>query len=147
MSDNLPAGLDEFLKEAGWGGAHVEPLPGDASFRRYFRVESGGESWVVMDAPPDKENCEPFLHVDRLLLEAGLHAPVVHGKNLKRGFLLLSDLGRRTYLNVLDENNADRMFGDAIDALVKWQRASRVNRARSHPFGVDRPRRLLHALA
>jgi len=107
--------------------ASFAPASADASFRRYFRVESGGESWIVMDAPPDKENCEPFLHVDRLLLEAGLHAPVVHAKNLKRGFLLLSDLGRRTYLNVLDENNADRMFGDAIDALIKWQRASRVN--------------------
>jgi aminoglycoside/choline kinase family phosphotransferase len=107
--------------------ASFAPASADASFRRYFRVESGGDSWVVMDAPPDKENCEPFLHVGALLLAAGLHAPVVHAKNLKRGFLLLSDLGRRTFLNVLDENNADQMFGDAIDALIKWQRASRVN--------------------
>jgi aminoglycoside/choline kinase family phosphotransferase len=107
--------------------ASFAPASADASFRRYFRMEAGGESWVVMDAPPDKENCEPFLHVGRLLLEAGLHAPVVHAQNHKRGFLLLSDLGRRTYLNVLDENNADQLFGDAIAALIKWQRASRVN--------------------
>ncbi|MGE5615901.1 MAG: aminoglycoside phosphotransferase family protein [Bacillota bacterium] len=115
------------LAQVNLTSASFAPASADASFRRYFRLESGGESWILMDAPPDKENCEPFLHVDKLLLDAGLHAPIVHAQNLKRGFLLLSDLGRRTYLNVLDENNADRMFADAIDALIKWQLASRVN--------------------
>jgi N-acetylmuramate 1-kinase len=107
--------------------ASFAPASADASFRRYFRAESGGQSWVVMDAPPDKENCAPFIHVAALLREAGLNAPQIHAQNLKRGFLLLSDLGRRTYLNVLDENNADRLFDDAIAALVRWQLATRVN--------------------
>src|ERR1043165_3533791 len=108
------------LAQVNLTAASFAPASADASFRRYFRMEAGGESWIVMDAPPDKENCEPFLHVDRLLLEAGLHAPVIHAQNQKRGFLLLSDLGRRTYLNAIDENNADELFGDAIAALIKW---------------------------
>ncbi len=107
--------------------ASFAPASADASFRRYFRVEEGGQSWVVMDAPPDKEDCTRFIHIDGLLRDAGLHAPVIHAQNLKRGFLLLSDLGRRTYLNVLDENNAEQLFGEAIEALVRWQRATRVN--------------------
>src|SRR5882757_8689360 len=87
--------------------ARFAPASADASFRRYFRLESEGRSWVLMDAPPEKENCEPFIHVCGLLHAAGLHAPLIHAQNLQQGFLLLSDLGRQTFLNVLNESNAD----------------------------------------
>jgi aminoglycoside/choline kinase family phosphotransferase len=97
----------------------------DASFRRYFRVTHNGASWVVMDAPPEREDCRPFVKVARLMHDAGVHVPEVVAEDLARGFLLLSDLGTQTYLKVLNESNADALFADALDALVKWQIASR----------------------
>jgi aminoglycoside/choline kinase family phosphotransferase len=79
-----------------------------------------------MDAPPDQEDCRPFVRVARLLREAGVHAPEVHAEDLSRGFLLLADLGTRTYLQELSAQSAARLFSDASDALVKWQLASRA---------------------
>jgi aminoglycoside/choline kinase family phosphotransferase len=79
-----------------------------------------------MDAPPDEEDCRPFVHVASLLREAGLNAPEVYAQDLAQGFLLLSDLGRTTYLDALDGQNADALFRDAIDALVRWQLATRA---------------------
>ena len=103
----------------------LEPASADASFRSYFRTSAGGRSYVVMDAPPSQGDCRPFLHVAGLLKEAGVHVPAVLAEDLQRGFLLLEDLGPQTYLDVLDEANADRLFGDAISALILWQRATR----------------------
>ena len=98
----------------------------DASFRRYFRVAlADGRSYIAMDAPPDKEDCRPFVRVAQLLREAGVHAPRVHAQDLGQGFLLLDDLGRVTYLEALNESNALSLMRDAIAALVKWQRATR----------------------
>jgi len=105
----------------------LAPASEDASFRRYFRAElADGRSFIAMDAPPDKEDCRPFVHVARLLREAQVNAPQIHAQDLAQGFLLLSDLGRTTYLAALDENTADALFGDAIDALVRWQLATRA---------------------
>jgi aminoglycoside/choline kinase family phosphotransferase len=101
------------------------PASADASFRRYFRISEGARSWVVMDAPPQQEDCRPFLHVAALLHQAGLNAPQIHAQDLERGYLLLSDLGRQTYLNVIDAGNAETLFDAAIDALIRWQQASR----------------------
>src|SRR5512134_3891852 len=78
-----------------------------------------------MDAPPDKEDTRPFIHVAGLLAQAGLNAPAIVARDVERGFLLLSDLGSTTYLSALTPANADELFGDAIAALVKWQLASR----------------------
>nr|WP_277346248.1 phosphotransferase [Solimonas marina] len=105
--------------------AEFAPASADASFRRYFRVRDGAHSWIVMDAPPERENCEPFIQISGLLLDAGLHAPQVLAQDLERGYLLLSDLGRQTFLHVIDADNADALMSDAIDALVRWQGASR----------------------
>jgi len=105
----------------------LAPASEDASFRRYFRARlPDGRSYVAMDAPPDREDCRPFVHVAGLLRQAGLHAPEVHAQNLEQGFLLLSDLGTRTYLGELDESNAAGLFGDATAALVRWQLATRA---------------------
>ena len=104
----------------------VVPASADASFRRYFRVMFGdGASRIVMDAPPEREDCRPFIHVAGLLRAAGVHAPEVLAEDLARGLLLLTDLGSTTYLDALDATNADALFRDALDALVKWQLASR----------------------
>ena len=107
----------------------IEPASADASFRRYFRVSlpDRGKSYVVMDAPPQQEDCRPFIQVAQLLREAGLNAPAVLAQDLEQGFLLLTDLGSTTYLTALreDDSKADALFGDATGALVAWQLASR----------------------
>ncbi|MFA5913948.1 MAG: phosphotransferase [Burkholderiales bacterium] len=108
---------------------HIEPASADASFRRYFRLSlpDRGESYIVMDAPPQHEDCRPFIRVAELLRQAGLNAPAVLGQDLEQGFLLLTDLGTTTYLAALraDDTSADALFGDATEALIAWQLASR----------------------
>ncbi|HEY6967283.1 MAG TPA: phosphotransferase [Burkholderiales bacterium] len=104
----------------------LAPASADASFRRYFRATlPDGRTFVAMDAPPDKEDSRPFVRVARLLREAGVNAPQVLAEDLTRGFLLLTDLGTASYLDALDEGNAARLFGDATDALLRWQLATR----------------------
>ncbi|MBI2312832.1 MAG: phosphotransferase [Betaproteobacteria bacterium] len=105
----------------------VEPASSDASFRRYFRVKLDGRSVIVMDAPPQHEDCRPYLRVARLFGAAGVHVPEVLAEDLEAGLLLLSDLGSTTYLQVLGEGTADRLYSDALDALVRIQMASREN--------------------
>jgi hypothetical protein len=99
----------------------LSPASADASFRRYFRVAREGESWVVMDAPPEKEDSRPFIRVAKLLLDAGLNVPEVIDADLEQGYLLLSDLGSRPYLAALDEASVERLYGDALVALVAIQ--------------------------
>ena len=121
--DALARWLEAQLQGAAFS---LTPASEDASFRRYFRATLGdGRSYVAMDAPPGKEDCRPFVHVARLLREAGVHAPQVHAADLEQGFLLLSDLGTRTYLQALGPDSAAALFGDAIESLVRWQLATR----------------------
>ncbi len=103
----------------------LAPASADASFRRYFRVTFADVTRIAMDAPPEREDCRPFIHVAQLMRDAGLHVPEVIAADVPRGFLLLSDLGDTTYLKALTEANADALYGNAIAALVSWQRASR----------------------
>ena len=103
----------------------LEPASADASFRRYFRAWNGARTWVAMDAPPAHEDCRPFIRIARLLAAAGVHVPDIIAHDLERGFLLLSDLGTTSYLAALDDANADRLFDDAVGALLRWQLASR----------------------
>jgi aminoglycoside/choline kinase family phosphotransferase len=104
----------------------LAPASEDASFRRYFRATlDDGRTFVVMDAPPDKEDSRPFVRIARMLADAGVHAPVVHAQDLGAGFLLLSDLGTRTYLSELTAATADALMSDATDALIRWQLASK----------------------
>jgi aminoglycoside/choline kinase family phosphotransferase len=103
----------------------LAPASADASFRRYFRVTQNNNTWIAMDAPPPQEDCRPFVRVAALMREAGLHVPQIVAQDIERGFLLLSDLGTTTFLNGLTTDNADRLFSDAIDALILWQCASR----------------------
>ena len=97
----------------------------DASFRRYFRVSLPDATLIVMDAPPEHEDCRPFVHVAGLMAAAGLNVPAILAQDFAQGFLLLSDLGSTTYLAALNDRNADSLFGDATDALIRWQLASR----------------------
>ena len=109
----------------------IAPASTDASFRRYFRITPaqpwrGHASLIAMDAPPPMEDCRPYVRVARLLADAGVHAPEILASDVERGFLLLSDLGARTYLAELDRESAPRLYSDAIDALIRWQTATRV---------------------
>ncbi len=99
----------------------LRPASTDASFRRYFRVETNDGSRIVMDAPPEHEDCRPFLDVHRRLQEAGLHVPAVHAADIQQGFLLLEDLGDTPYLQVLNEQTAAALYGDALGALRQIQ--------------------------
>ncbi len=106
----------------------MRPASSDASFRRYFRVDSanpGHPSLVAMDAPPPLEDCRPFVHAARVFGQAGMTVPRVLESDLARGFLLLDDLGTRTYLDELDEARAESMYADAGRALLSVQLASR----------------------
>ncbi|MGB2818942.1 MAG: phosphotransferase [Burkholderiaceae bacterium] len=103
----------------------LRPASADASFRRYFRIDAGDGSLIAMDAPPEKEDSRPFVQVAGLLSEAGLNAPRVLEADLAQGFLLLTDLGTTTYLSALNDDSASALFDDALEALVRWQLASR----------------------
>jgi aminoglycoside/choline kinase family phosphotransferase len=102
----------------------------DASFRRYFRVHLacaylGHHTLIAMDAPPPQEDCTPFVKVAKQFLDAGLNVPKVIAQDLTHGFLLLSDLGNDTYLQHLNNETAQMLYGDATNALIKLQLASK----------------------
>ena len=104
----------------------LAPASSDASFRRYFRVTlDDGGTHIVMDAPPEREDVRPWLHVQALFREAGAHVPDVVAQDVAQGFLLLSDLGGSTYFSALTADNAVDLYRDAFDALVAIQSASR----------------------
>jgi len=110
----------------------LAPASADASFRRYFRAsfaDSARDTLIVMDAPPQHEDCRPFLHIGKLFEDAGTHVPHVYAQDLAQGFLLLSDLGNTTYQQALeaDRSKARELYGAASDALINIQLASRDN--------------------
>ncbi|UCP07713.1 phosphotransferase [Pseudomonas sp. MM213] len=130
---HLKVWLDEQLAtlfaEQSWGAvppATLTAASSDASFRRYFRWEGGGKSFVVMDAPPPQENCKPFVDIAFLLAKSGINVPKIYAEDLERGFLLLNDLGNKTYLDVIDSENADDLFKDALQALLAFQQLPMV---------------------
>jgi len=125
---HLKVWLDEQLPilfaAQNWGSippATLTAASSDASFRRYFRWEGEGRTFIVMDAPPPQENCKPFVDIAHLLGESGINVPKIYAEDLTQGFLLLNDLGQKTYLDVIDGQNADQLFADAIDALLAYQ--------------------------
>lgn len=130
---HLKVWLDEQLAilfaDQGWGAvppATLTAASSDASFRRYFRWEGAGRSFVVMDAPPPQENCKPFVDIAFLLAKSGINVPKIYAEDLERGFLLLNDLGNKTYLDVIDGENADALFSDALQALLAFQQLPMV---------------------
>lgn len=120
----LPLGIDSFLKTAGWGDAAIDPIPGDASFRRYFRIKDGeGEGArkaMLMFAPPPEEDPAPFLHVARWLSDHHQRAPEIYAEDAAQGWVLIEDFGNDRMRDWLDENPAgeSKAYRAAIDALV-----------------------------
>jgi N-acetylmuramate 1-kinase len=100
----------------------LEPASSDASFRRYFRAFCPGSTYIVMDAPPEKEEVRPYLQVARLLESLGAHVPHVHASDVGRGLLLLEDLGNTLYLERLSNGaDPDRLYGEALAVLAQIQ--------------------------
>ena len=122
MAERLEA-LQGWLKqELGLDEVVLEPASGDASFRRYFHLtRPDGRTAIAMDAPPGPEDCRPFVDMAQQLRALGVHVPEVLAQDLARGFLLLEDLGSRHYLDELTPQTVDRLYGDAMGALVTVQ--------------------------
>ena len=132
-----PDGLDHFLAASGWAGARVEPLAGDASFRRYFRIIGEGRQAVLMDAPPPHEDPRPFIAVAEWLGEVGLTAPEILARDLDRGLLLLGDLGDARLRETLDDDPAreEELYQLATDLLVQLH--GHAPMAGLSPHGLD----------
>jgi aminoglycoside/choline kinase family phosphotransferase len=124
MSVTLPDGIDAFLAAAGWGDAVIEPLAGDASFRRYFRIRRGGETAMLMDAPPPNEDPRPFLRAARWLDGNGLRAPQIFAEDAERGLVLLEDFGQARMRDYLDQwpDDEREVYRAAVDTLVALHR-------------------------
>lgn len=117
----LPDGLTDFLDRAGWTGASIDPIPGDASFRRYFRIAEGDRHAMLMHAPPPHEDPQPFLDVAGWLTSHGLRAPGIFSSEAGEGWVLLEDFGddrMRDWLDVHPDGEHDA-YAAAIDALVE----------------------------
>ncbi len=123
MSD-LPDGLHDFLHRAGWGDAAIDPIPGDASFRRYFRVGKGDRKAMLMHAPPPEEDSQPFLDVAEWLADHGQRAPAIHAADSAAGWVLLEDFGDARMRDWLDGNpgGEEASYAEAIDAQVRLHR-------------------------
>ncbi len=121
---SLPGGVHAFLARAGWSDAAIEPLPGDASFRRYFRIRRDGRTSLLMDAPPPNEDPAPFLRAAHWLDDNGMRAPHILAEDAAKGLVLLEDFGTDRMRDYLDTHPADEIevYGGAIDALVQLHR-------------------------
>src|SRR3990167_1477838 len=119
--------LQDWLAQAAMGASWtLAPLAGDASFRRYYRARIDNTSYVLMDAPPDREGCHPFVSIAETFKAQGIAVPVVHAKDLERGFLLLSDLGDSLYSQELTKDSAGELYGRAFDTLLRIAACSRI---------------------
>jgi aminoglycoside/choline kinase family phosphotransferase len=105
----------------GENGVDITVASADASFRSYWRASTQDKTWIVMDAPPDLEDVRPWVDIDARLRAAGLHAPEVLAVDIENGFVLMEDLGAHTYLPELNDATVDRLYGDALDALLRMQ--------------------------
>ncbi len=126
-SDLRLAALRRWVRdELGFADCRLEPASADASFRRYFRLTRDTDSYIVMDAPPDKEDTGPFVRVARMLADIDLNVPLVLAQNRPEGFLLLTDLGSRQYLDALRaDRDVEGLYGDALAALATMQTRGR----------------------
>ena len=132
-----PVHAPEFLASCGWPGAEIQPLAGDASFRRYFRVVDGGRSAVLMDAPPPHEDPRPFIAVAEWLASVGLSAPQILARDLDKGLLLLGDFGDWRLREILDDDppRERQLYELATDVLIHLHQHPPMPGLRSH--GLD----------
>jgi hypothetical protein len=127
--------------------ARIEPASSDASFRRYFRAHCAGRTYIVMDAPPEKEDVRPYLKVSALLEGLGVHVPHVHERDVARGLLLLEDLGSTLYLERLSAgDDPEPLYADALAALAAIQVRGAAASAELAPYGRAELMREMHLM-
>lgn len=115
----------------------LQALAGDASFRRYFRVQQQGVTYIAVDAPPERENCQAFINIANVLRAKGLNTPEIIASDLQQGFMLLSDFGDRLFLQTLNATNAERLYGLALDALAILQSCESSSTLTIPPFTAE----------
>lgn len=119
---SLSSWLDTKLKSV----QKIAPLAGDASFRRYFRITANDQNYIAMDAPPQKENCSPFIQIANDLRELGVNTPKIYHSDLGQGYLLLHDFGDQILNLALDNTNVDRWYARCFDELLLIQRHNQL---------------------
>ena len=117
--------MKTWLDSLGYQNYSLELASEDASFRRYFRLQQDDQSWIVMDAPPEKESCEAFVNIAKKLTDIGLSAPQIIHENHPLGFLVLTDFGDTHFLQALKPDTANGLYGDAKAAILRMQ--TRIN--------------------
>lgn len=129
MGMNIPEKATDFLNDIDWAGAQIKPLAGDASFRRYFRVEKEDKLAILMDAPPPHEDPKPFIDMAQYLTRAGFRAPQIYGSNLEHGLVLIEDFGDQRMREHLDDKpqDEDAIYRQAIDIIIKLSNAEPAN--------------------
>ena len=121
MSDRYNS-LQNWLTEIlGTSAFNLKPASGDASFRTYHRLFLKNKTFIVMDAPPEQENCKVFIKITKKLRACDVNVPIIHNVNIEQGFLLLSDLGNDLYLNKLNKSSIYELYSDALSTLVAIQ--------------------------
>lgn len=113
--------MKHWLDSLGYQNYNLSPASEDASFRSYHRLSQGGQSWVVMDAPPEQEPCDQFILVADKISAVDLSAPEIISQDLVQGFLLITDFGDTPYLSVLDADSEASLYGEALTALLQMQ--------------------------
>lgn len=121
MSDRLEQLHTWVCKSLGINDYTLQPASADASFRRYFRLQHGLQSYIVMDAPPGREKCEPFINIANRLMATGVNVPEILEVDTSSGFILLSDLGSSLYLDGLNDDTVDTLYDDALAAMLTIQ--------------------------
>ena len=114
--------LKVWLSDSGITYQDIAPASADASFRRYFRITNAESTYIIMDAPPEKEDCKPFIRIATILFDFGLNVPQILKQDLEQGFLLLNDLGTTVFLSELNNDMVDEMYTSAMKALLQLQK-------------------------
>ena len=114
--------LKVWLNDSGITYQDIAPASADASFRRYFRITNAESTYIIMDAPPEKEDCKPFIRIATILFDFGLNVPQILKQDLEQGFLLLNDLGTTVFLSELNNNTVDDMYTSAMNSLLQVQK-------------------------
>ena len=139
-SDTRIDQLKKWIKETlGVSKFTLDPVSSDASFRRYFRFKNGETQFIVVDAPPEKEKNSSFVSITHLLESEGLPVPHIYYSSLDFGFFLLDDFGDKLYLNLLNNNNADKLYKHALDALIIIQQTPTSSSAFPSPTTFEAP--------
>lgn len=120
MTDRIDL-MRQWLESLGYMDYELSIASADASFRQYYRIKHDGLTFIIMDAPPEHEDCRPYINVSDMLLQGGLNVPRIINSDLEKGFLLLTDLGETLYLDILSDDNVDELYHDAVEALLKIQ--------------------------